>query len=267
MASKTTAVAVKEEAKLPATSAGFDYGDYADYQDGPSADEMLIPFISILQPMSPEVTDGEIEGAKAGMFYNSVTGELTEELIFQAVYFERLFVEWRPRESGGGIVGKHSPNDPLITRLMGEGDKYKLFNGENPVQETIYVYGNILGADGSEVEGFGVMPVKSTGLKAVKAWRTSMNMIKGLVKPPVFAFRTKLTAAKQKNDQGTWWQLQAKPVGPTWKESLINPVDDAALLQAGVGFLDMIRSGVAKADEAKEAQAGPSGGSDSEIPF
>jgi hypothetical protein len=256
---QSKAVAKKDEAALPAQTTGFDYGEFADYGDNPNAEDLLIPLLRILQPMSPEVTEGEVEGAKAGMYYNTVTGDLydgTKGIPFQPVHFDKMFVEWVPREDGGGIAGRYNADDKFIQDLKKEngGSVVGLKNGKNDVVETYYVYGNILSEDGKEVEGFAVMPVKSTSIKPLRAWRTAMQMIKG--KPPVFAFRALLKNTKEKNDSGTWWQFQAKPFGASWKESLINPKEERDLLEAGQGLLDMIATGQAKADFAKEETAG-----------
>lgn len=250
--------------------AAYDYGDYAGYHDQPSAEELLIPFLGILQPMSPEVTEGEVEGAKPGLYYNTATGELYDPepgLVFQPVHFERMFVEWIPREKGGGIAGRYTPTDEFITKLRAENGNsvVGLKNGDNDVVETIYVYGNILSEDGSEVLSFAVFPVKSTSLKPLKAWRTAMHMIKG--KPPTIAWRAVFTNTKEKNDSGTWWQFKAKPFNGSWRDGLINPATEGHLLEAGKALLDMIMSGQAAADFSREEKAGAGGGDSDAAPF
>lgn len=263
----------------------FDYGEYAGQgMDKVGKDELLIPFLAILQPMSPIVTEGANENAKPGRFYNTITGDLYDGVDqgggvpFQLVDFERMFVEWVPRDSGGGIAGRYRPDDPFV---KGEIDKnkgsvvgIKLANG-NDLIETYYVYGNILSTDLTEVESFAVLPVKSTNIKPFRSWLTALRMIKG--KPPLFAFTTVLKCTKEKNDSGTWYQLSPKPTGQDWKSSMINPAEPVGqrLLEAASSLIEMVRSGAARADHDNESRAttaneggrGGKGDTDDDVPF
>ena len=66
-----------------------------------STDTMATPRIKILMQLSPELE--EIEGAKAGMIYNTVTQELfkTDEGIkVIPCYFQLQYVEWTDRGQG-----------------------------------------------------------------------------------------------------------------------------------------------------------------------
>lgn len=284
---KTTAVAKTDDKTTAMTAGGYDYGDYSDYQDNAGADDLLIPFLSILQPMSPEILeadeDDKPDALRPGSYHNSVTGELTmakDGLVIQPVLFQTMVVEWIPRDSGGGIAGRYEMTDPFIreARKKNGNSMVGLKNGDNDLVETVYLYANVLNDDGTEVVGFAVLPVKSTSLQPVKGFRTAMQMVKG--KPPYFAFRAKLSSEKKTNDAGTWFRLKVSPLsGTTWTESMINPAEEADLLQAGVALADMVGSGEAKADFKSEektggaderAQSGGRGGGkdeDDEVPF
>jgi len=264
--SATTDVAVVKPAGVPAVP---DYGDYNEYRDNPTGRDLVIPFLDILQPMSPQVTEEKVPGVKAGLFFNEVTGQLWDPepgVPFQPVVFDHLYVEWRPRDEGGGIVNRYLPTDPVITQLIKDNNNsvVKLKLNGNDVIETYYCYGNILNSAGTEAEGFAVVAVKSTSIKPLRAWRTAMQMIKG--KPPYFAFRALLSNSKEKNDSGTWWQFKPKPFSASWRESLIDPSTPAGreLLDAGVELQKMVRSGTAAADYARESSARPA---DDKAPF
>lgn len=251
---------------VPAKTGGgdvatYDYGEYAGMgMDKVGRDELLIPFLAILQPMTPIVVDGQ-EGAKAGRFYNSITGDYYDGegdgsgVPFQLVDFERMFVEWIPRESGGGIAGRYQPDDPKvlkeIERNNGSVVGIKLENG-NDLVETYYAYGNILSPDLKTVESFAVLPLKSTNIKPFRTLLTALRMIKG--KPPLFAFTVLLKCTKEKNEKGTWYQLIARPTGADWKQSMIDPGAGKPLLEAAVSLIDMVRSGAARADYDSESR-------------
>lgn len=270
------AVAKKEEG---GALAAYDYGEYSGANmDKIGKDEMIIPFLAILQPMTPIVADGEIEGAKPGRYYNTVTGDLYDGVegdgvMFQLVDFERMFVEWVPREAGGGIAGRYTPDDQFVKDEIAKNNNsvvgIKLENG-NDLVETYYAYGNILSADGEQVESFAVLPLKSTNIKPFRTLLTALRMIKG--KPPLFAFKVRLKATKEKNESGTWYQFKAMPSGPDWRGSMIDPAAERHLLDAAVSLTDMIRSGDAKADYANEGKAtggsgSGGGGGDDDVPF
>jgi hypothetical protein len=258
--------------------AAYDYGEYAGMgMDKVGKDELLIPFLAILQPMSPIVTEGDNDNAKPGRYYNTITGDLydgeKEGVPFQLVDFERMFVEWIPRDSGGGIAGRYQPDDPFvleeIQKNKGSVVGIKLANG-NDLVETYYAYGNILSQDLSQVESFAVLPLKSTNIKPFRTLLTALRMIKG--KPPLFAFKVMLKCTKEKNDSGVWYQFMAKPTGTDWRGSMIDPGGERHLLEAATGLIEMVRSGAAKADYANEGKAtggsgGGSGDGDDDVPF
>ena len=73
-------------------------------------DQLAIPRIKQLQKMSDEVDKHHpkfIKGAEAGMFMNSLSGELMgDEIYVISINFVTDFLVWRTREAGGGYVGK-----------------------------------------------------------------------------------------------------------------------------------------------------------------
>ena len=272
---KTKAVATTTQGAV--TTGAYDYGEYAGMgMDKVGKDELLIPFLAILQPMSPVVTEGDNDRAKPGRYYNSITGDIYDGesggVPFQLVDFHRMFIEWIPRESGGGIAGRYQPDDQYVKDAI-EANKgsvvgIKLDNG-NDLVETYYAYGNILSEDLTQVESFAVLPLKSTNIKPFRTLLTALRMIKG--KPPLFAFTVRLLASKEKNDSGLWYQFRASPTGRDWRESQIDPGASRHLLEAAVSLMEMISSGAAKADFANEGKvaggAGANGGDDGEVPF
>jgi hypothetical protein len=91
-----------ELAKLYAAESG------QDGTENISREDTALPFLKILQALSPQVIRSKpeyIKGAEAGMFFNSLTGEVFEfgqavEVI--RVYFNKKYIEWKPNQ--GGLV-------------------------------------------------------------------------------------------------------------------------------------------------------------------
>lgn len=254
----------KEVAKADSTGTAMTYGDHAGkgFEDVKKTD-LSIPFLNILQPLSPAIVDNLIEGAKAGHILNTVTGELLYDLVFIPVHREEAWVEWVPRVRGGGFVDRHEPDSELVKNLIEvnggnrippigpDGKRIAFRNGDNEIIETYYMYGLILDTEGKEVNGFGIMSFTSTKIKAYKDWLTSMFMLRG--KPPIYANRARIKTSKQKNDAGTYHIFNVSPFESTWSGSLIQ---DEVLFKEAVEFRKMVLSGVASADFAQQNDAG-----------
>jgi hypothetical protein len=264
--SNTPAKAEEEKTNLPSTQV-YDYGQDAGAGfEGVSNKDLSIPFIAVLQSNSPMVVD-EAEGAKPGLLVNTVTGELISGetgVVFQPCHTEDKFVEWVPRDQGGGgggFVAAYDPTDPAIKDVLSSRDgntgKIILENG-NELVETKYAYGLTLNADGSEVTGFAAVAFTSTKIKPYRDWKTSMYMIKG--KPPLFANRCILRTTKQKNNKGTFYNFEIKPLRDNWVSSLIDPKTEAELLVQAKTFREMVMSGAAKAAFDTQNKASGKGG-------
>lgn len=279
-AKKTTAVAVKSES-LPAVV--HDYGtDAGSGFEGTTGKDLAIPFLAVLQANSPQVIESNPPGAKAGDIYNTVTREIYDGkkgVPFQPAFVEHKVVEWVPRDNGGGFVGSFDPEaqvvkDAIIANGGKAFGKLKAVSSGNELVETYYVFGNVLSADGGEVDGFAIAAFTSTKIKKYRAWNTSMQSIKG--RPPLFANRAILKTVLEKNKAGQpYFNLQVEPLsGTSWKDSLIPP--NSALIEAAKGLREMVASGAARASyetqnsvghEPEEAASAAPGGNATKAPF
>src|SRR5690606_39209842 len=105
-----------------------------------------------LSPQVDEDGPAYVQGAKKGMIINSVTEELypgDPGVLFLPVHREHRFVEWVPRDQGGGFVASHEPTDPMIIEARKGGGFGKLESPEgNDIVETFYVFGLVVDEDG-----------------------------------------------------------------------------------------------------------------------
>jgi hypothetical protein len=232
--------------------AAYDYGsDQGAGFENTKGSDLSIPFIQVLQSNSPQVEQNNPEGAKSGMLFNSVTKEMTdgrEGIPFLPCHREDSYVEWTPRDNGGGLVDRHDPSSEIVKKAIAASDKkfgkLRLANGNDLVQ-TSYVYGLTLNKAGDEVEAFAVVSCSGTKLKPFKAWFTDMYMIKG--QPPLFAHRTIIKSVDDSNKKGKFKNFEFVPLKGTTKGSMINPVTEGKLLEAARDFREMVTSGKAKA--------------------
>ena len=89
-----------------------------------TTDDLSIPFLRVLAQLSPQVNkrDGAyVNGAEAGMLYNTVLNEVydgEQGIDIVPCHYNRRFVEWTPREQGGGYVDSYSPTDPIVQTVV-----------------------------------------------------------------------------------------------------------------------------------------------------
>jgi hypothetical protein len=266
-------VATSKKNEIAASTADLDYGADAGVGfEGTKGSDLSIPFLGVLQSNSPQVED-DSSGAKAGQLINTVTGELIDGakgVTFLPVHKEQAFVEWIPRDKGGGFVAMHAFDSDVVKAAKqaaggARTGKLVLSNG-NELIETYYVYGLMLNSEGTASEGFGVISFSSTKIKPYRDWTTSMFTLKG--RPPMFANRGVIKTIKQKNEKGSYFNFKIEPLKATWKDSLIHPVAERELLEEAKGFRDMVISGMARANFEQQNATGDSGnGNPEDAPF
>lgn len=272
----TTAVKKTEETALVAS---LDYGaDEGSGFEKMGSDHFSIPFMGVLQAMSPQVADpreGGIEGARPGMIINTVTGELYDGrngIEFIPSYTEHVVVEWVPREKGGGFVAIHQVDSEVFRRAKETATafgKYRTPEG-NDLVETFYVYGvTCHGEDPGEMM---LIAFTSTKIKIYKRFATTVGMFQTKtkdgrkVRPPLFAHRVRLTTVKEKNTKGDFYNFSITPAEGTVAASLLPPNDPR--LEAARSFRELVMQGMARAAFDSQDAAGTSiSGQDDEMPF
>lgn len=208
------------------------------------AEDLGIPFLSIIQSGSPELKRQEakyIEGAGVGDIFNTLSRQVVyeqdgEPMIFIPCAYDRLFVEWKPRNEGGGIVTSH--RDPAILseckRDIETGrDIHK--NG-NTIVQTAYFTGFRL-TDGKPEQS--VIGFSSTQLKKSRGW---LNLAMSQKLPngaqlPLYANSYKITTKFEKNNKGDWYG---------WIIELNGRVSDRELVSASSDVARTAQANVAK---------------------
>jgi len=255
----------KAVAKRKDDSLAIDYGQHggAGFEDV-GGEDLAIPFITILQSNSPQVNDDEPEGSKAGMLYNTVTQDLidgNEGLLFVPCHQHKAYVEWVPRNDGGGFVALHDYGSKEVSEAISDhGSKFgRIPFNKNEIIETKYFYGLIIDPDSGNVVSFAVISFTSTKLKPFRNALSSMYMVEG--RNPLFAFQLRIATTKQKNEHGTFFNFTISPEGGNWSECRLDPAAerDKAILKEAVTFRDMVMSGAAKVDYSKDDNTSSAG--------
>ena len=209
------------------TGATIDYSQYAgEGFENVSQNDLGIPFLGIIQSNSPQFdvtkpkyAERRIEGCKPGDIFNTLTKTvLPQPVVFLPCGYQKLFVEWVPREKGGGMVKIHRDEAILLETSKGgrEGKQDVLKNG-NLIATTCYFYG-LVQVDGQwkTADKFNqvVIGMTSTALRTARGWLNLMSAIKlqgpnGKFTPPFYSHTYKLTTALEQKSDNAWfgWQV------------------------------------------------------------
>jgi hypothetical protein len=205
-----------------------------------------IPFLKLLQPLSPEVSkkmDGYVEGAKPGMFYNTVSGRLHEgNVTVVPAYTEVNWVEWVPKDKGGGLVAVYPPGHVRILEAKNVEGKLWLPN-DNILEETHQHYCVMVDpADGS-LDGV-LLNMKGTQRRESRRWnsqiRTAQVEHKGQLhaaKPWHYAYI--LGSVEAANEKGSWFKWEVKGRGRSTVEQMRAARDFARAVQGGERKADL----------------------------
>ena len=264
-----TAVTKAQETSI-STDVMDDIFDSAGEGTSFDSSEMQIPFVRLLQPLSPQLSKKKaefIEGADAGDAFNNVTGQywdgetgLTVIPCFQTT----KYLEFVPRDQGGGFRGEIPANDPVLQRTTRSGSKEILPTGNELVKSDQHF---CLVVDEEGMTQPVVIDMKSTQLKVSRRWKTqiAMNKLKHpktgqMITPPVFATMWKLTSVEESNDQGSW---------SNWAVEKIGLVESRDLLLEAKTFRESVAAGELKAaaNDGQEQAGSSRVDDDSEIPF
>ena len=235
---------MKEETALATTTTGgalafpsdmmADMAENAGMGTDYAAAEKPMPYISVLQALSPQVQEQDaryIDGAKPGMIYNNLSKTVVDVRVITGkpaplgipIVFgyrhTKMLTEWVPRDNGGGFVAHHLPNSSVIKlgRPRKDGKVgLELPNG-NHLIETDYHYAMLASNPENPVRS--ILALSSTGL------RTSRELI-GFVdgyqppqelgltkKPPLYSMMFTLRTAIQTKKDKQWWGTEIHFVG------------------------------------------------------
>ena len=259
MAKKTAenAVAKKaEQTKALADPASMFAEDAGAGMEGAGAESFAIPFLMILQKMSPQVDEASgvaIEGAKAGMLFENITRNLVdgkEGVIIIPCAYRRVFLHWSESK---GFQGELLPEDVSRKRQAGEiierGNKLYVPDKDGNVDPEeadriadtrnhyVLVVDSKTGAWSQAL-----ISLSSTQIKKSRALMTALASVKvesgvQLITPPTFANLVKVTTVPESNDKGAWHG---------WHFALDGFVDQADLYAAAKQFHKTVIEGQVK---------------------
>jgi len=216
-----------------------------------SQQDLALPFLKILGQLSPEVNerDGKyVKGAKAGMIFNSVTGELydgVKGIDVVPCFYKLEYIEWKDRGEGlGAPIAIYDSSSDIMSKTKPDANyKDRLPNG-NYLEKTASHFVIITGDNPTTA----LISMKSTQLKISRKWNSMMSGIKlkgknGLFTPASFSHIYRLKTTQMSNDKGTWFG---------WEVSKVGPITDQQLYQQAKSFSESISKGAVKAKHGED---------------
>jgi hypothetical protein len=126
-------VVKKEESQLPALSLDLMEGDAHSGLEKHFTRRLSDTKTKVLMQLSPELED--LEGAKAGMIFNTVTSDLydgSNGIRVLPCAYQRQYVEWADRGQGSGApINVYDASSDILTKTTrDENNKDRLENGK-----------------------------------------------------------------------------------------------------------------------------------------
>ena len=229
--------------------------------DGLGAGDLAIPFLKILQKMSPELDD--IAKAKAGDLFNTVTKEVvrgSDGIRVVNCAYTLQYIEWEPRGSGTGAPHAiYSAGDTLPRTERGDDNKDYVVDGSGRyLERTAQHYVLVIDEDG--ITSQALLPMKATQFKKSKQWNSALKSLKmkdgngDLFTPARWSHIWHLESVSEENKNGSWHG---------WQVSKDSQIKDPHLYAEAKLFAQSIMAGQAKVQHVQETDKV----SEDDVPF
>lgn len=190
-------------------------------------EDLTIPRIKLLQPMSPEVDEEDSEH-RPGTLMNSITGHnYGKSIVFIPLLHSKSRMLWRDREDGGGIQCSAAdalhPRECVMTTLNDEEVK----TGPTCAQCKLKDWNNAAATDREKAPkctlyyNFPIVIVGEREPVVLTMERTKTKAARKLLSLAaytggnydIFAKKYKLTVIKDKKNDNQWFNYSIEPVG------------------------------------------------------
>lgn len=266
---------VPEMLELVSGDAGVGLGDMG-------ADDFAIPRIGIIQSLSPQRQAAKpefIEGCVEGQIFENVTKKLwkgSEGIVVIPVAYSPAYLEWKPRESGGGLVKNHGKDATLFNSTPANEKGKRITKDGTIIQRSAEYYVMIVNEAGVPVRA--VLSMGNTALKQAKGWNNLINeslVVDGegnvvkkdgkTISAPIFLYSYHLKTVPVSNQQGQWfrWDITKNVNEKQVPVSVIDLADGSSdFYNAAKAFRDAITSGAVKVADPVEEHVGSGSESD-----
>lgn len=203
-----------------------------------SAEDMVIPYLKVIQSQADEVTPGKDkynENVRPGDIYDSVTRTVYKKVKVIVCGLKKYFTEWTP-EIRGTIVAKHDSNSDVIksaisVKHVGANGKeyYTLATPEG--NDLIETYGLLLYVKNEETGADlpAIMTLSKTSFMIGKTLSTQL-MIQQKTGTPIF----ELSVSTTSNTKGSWFKPNFNPAGVETDPEVLNTCRNLAAAASAI---------------------------------
>ena len=205
--------------------------------EGASASSYAMPFLRILQKLSPEVDKTEnayIKGAEPGDIVHTISKEIFSEVNIVPLQYKDTYIEWIPRTKGGGFVQEYEALDPMTKEVRSsctkEENKSMLPNGNELKLHSNYYCA--FETDDGVFEPV-MISMSASQLKTSRIWLSTMTRmyleINGQKYPAknIRSFQWTLATELLENDKGKWFGWTYEVGENTLKIPQLSPIQDS----------------------------------------
>ena len=238
----------------PVSVSAYEEEDFeAGFEDF-TADDVSVPFLAIFQKGSPQVEEDNpkyVKGAKAGMLFNTASGAMYEGketgVCVIPVHRTRQYIEWIPKDDGGGLVAVYEPDAPEVTAVLGRERQYGkvAIHEGNELVETFSVFALCVAADGTFERV--IISFASSQIATYKRWMTKAQNVTVLTPdgrrriPPMFAHRYRLGTVFHQKKENTWFKFTIEFDHGDARGSRLSP--NSELYHAAKAFRSLVTAG------------------------
>jgi hypothetical protein len=218
-----------------------------------TARNLIIPRITILQGLSPQVTRGKPEfdpDARVGDIYDvGLQENFGEAFDFLPVHFVTQWLEWAPRESGKGLQRIHDSGSIMNQATEQPETRRMVLPNGNYIAEVAQFYGFNCSAGFRKT----FLPMGSTQLKKSRRLLTLATTEKikkadGSEFTPALYYRSyTLSTVAESNAKGSWigWKIERS-------KTLLEFANVKAVMQEVVEFRNAIVAGELRGDVGEQ---------------
>ena len=228
----------------------FMYEDAGMGTEGADEKSFATPFLTVLQGLSPQLE--YLDNARVGNIINTLTEEVYKEAFVIPCGFQRRYLRWGNRNTGGGFKGEYNPvqvENGEVEGVTRTPDGKLTIDGDD-LKDTRNHFVLVRSNNGSWQPA--IISLSSTQIKKSKRWMSLIQSCEFKTKegkkftPPSFANIYKIGSQKEENSKGSWHGITVE---------LSEKVSEKELYEAAKEFSLKVSKGEVKM-AAPEADSG-----------
>ena len=204
--------------------------------EGATSGSYAMPFLRILQKLSPEVDRDDnafVKGARPGMIYHTISKKAFKIINIIPLQYRDTYIEWIPRSKGGGFVQEYDALDQMTKEVLSscskEENKNILPNGNE-----FKLHSNYFCAFEEDDEWEPVMiSMSSSQLKTSRIWLSTMRRMvlevngKSYRNINIRSFQWAMSTELLENDKGKWYGWTYEVGNNTLMLPSIGPIQES----------------------------------------